>query len=115
MNAQAWDALPADYKVMLECVGVEAWHATAAKYDVLSPAALRRQISASTQLRPYPRSVMAALYKAAQEVYAEIGEQNARFKRIHEHWDKFRVEQSQWFRIAEDSATNFLAVASAVR
>ena len=114
-GSRLWDALPAAYKGMLECAGAEAWHATAAKYDVLNPPALRRLIAAGTQLRPYPREVMAALYKAAQELYVEIGEQNARFKRIHEHWDKFRVEQSQWFRVAEDSATNFLAAASAPR
>ncbi len=115
VNARAWDALPATYKGMLECAGIEAWHATAAKYGVLNPQALRRLVAAGTQLRPYPREVTAALYKAAQELYAEIGEGNARFKRIHEHWDRFRVEQSQWFRVAEDSATNFLAAATAAR
>jgi TRAP-type mannitol/chloroaromatic compound transport system substrate-binding protein len=93
----------------------EAWHATAAKYDVLNPPALRRLVAAGTQLRPYPREVMAALYRGAQELYAELGAQNPRFRRIHDHWDKFRVEQSQWFRVAEDSAANFLATASAVR
>jgi TRAP-type mannitol/chloroaromatic compound transport system substrate-binding protein len=113
VNARAWDALPAAYKGMLECAGVEAWNATAAKYDVLNPQALRRLVAAGTQLRPYPREVMAALYKAAQELYAELGEQNPRFRRIHEHWDKFRVEHSQWFRVAEDSAANFLAAATA--
>ncbi|MBD0273215.1 MAG: TRAP transporter substrate-binding protein DctP [Acetobacteraceae bacterium] len=115
VNARAWDALPAAYKGMLECAGIEAWNATAAKYDVLNPAALRRLIAAGTQLRPYPRDVMSALYKAAQELYAELGAQNPRFKRIHEHWDKFRVEHTQWFRVAEDSAANFLAAATAQR
>jgi len=115
VNARAWEALPAAYKGMLECAGTEAWHATAAKYDVLNPPALRRLVAAGTQLRPYPREVMAALYKGAQELYAELGAQNPRFRRIHEHWDKFRVEQSQWFRVAEDSAANFLAAATAPR
>ena len=58
---------------------------------------------------------MAALYKAAQELYAEIGAQNPRFKRIHEHWDRFRVEHAQWFRVAEDSAANFVAAMTAPR
>jgi TRAP-type mannitol/chloroaromatic compound transport system substrate-binding protein len=115
VNARIWDALPAAYKGMLEAACAEAWHATAAKYDVLNPPALRRLVAAGTQLRPYPREVMAALYRGAQELYAELGAQNPRFRRIHDHWDKFRVEQSQWFRVAEDSAANFLATASAVR
>ncbi|MDB5373259.1 MAG: TRAP-type mannitol/chloroaromatic compound transport system, substrate-binding protein [Belnapia sp.] len=115
INIRAYETLPAPYKAMLESACAEAWHATVAKYDVLNPAALRRLVASGTQLRPYPREVMGALYRAAQELYGELGAQNPRFRRIHEHWDKFRVEQAQWFRIAEDSAANFLAVASAPR
>ncbi|MDO9712110.1 TRAP transporter substrate-binding protein [Paracraurococcus lichenis] len=115
VNLKAWEALPKPYQSMLETACAEAFHATAAKYDVANPPALRRLIAGGTQLRPYPREVMQALYKAAQELYAEIGEANARFKRIHEQWDRFRVEQIQWFRVAEDSLSNFQAVATAQR
>ena len=41
---------------------------TVAKYDVLNPPALRKLVAGGTQLRPYPREVMAALYRAAQEL-----------------------------------------------
>ena len=58
---------------------------------------------------------MAALHKAAQGLYAEIDARNARFKRIHGHWDRFRLEHTQWFRVAEDSGANFVATASASR
>ena len=115
INQRAWDGLPKAYQSMLEVASAEAWAATAAKYDVLNPPALRRLVAGGTQLRPYPREVMTALYRAAQELYAEIGAQNARFKRIHEHWDKFRLEQVQWFRVAEDSAANFVAVTTSQR
>ena len=115
VNARVWEALPQTYKSMLETACIEAWHATAAKYDVLNPTALRRLLASGTQLRPYPREVMGALYRSAQELYAEIGAQNPRFKRIHEHWDRFRIEQGQWFRVAEDSAANFLATVAIPR
>ncbi|SDB07942.1 TRAP transporter substrate-binding protein [Belnapia rosea] len=115
VNQRVWEGLPKAYQSMLETACAEAWHATTAKYDVVNPAALRRLVAGGTQLRPYPREVMAALYKAAQELYAELGAQNARFKRIHEHWDRFRLEQSQWFRVAEDSAANFVAVTTSQR
>ncbi|WP_431272050.1 TRAP transporter substrate-binding protein [Dankookia sp. P2] len=113
VNLKAWEALPKAYQGMLETACAEAYHATAAKYDVANPPALRRLVAQGTQLRPYPREIMQALYKASQELYAEIGAQNARFKKIHEHWDRFRVEQVQWFRVAEDSLANFQAVATA--
>ncbi len=109
INLRAWEQLPQQYKTALEIAGIEAWHATAAKYDVLNPQALRRLIAGGTQLRPYPRDVLQALYRGAQELYAELGEQNPRFKRIWQHWDRFRLDQIQWFRVAEDSMANFLS------
>ncbi|MBK1658081.1 TRAP transporter substrate-binding protein [Paracraurococcus ruber] len=115
VNLRAWEALPKAYQSMLETACAEAFHATAAKYDVANPPALRRLVAGGTQLRGYPREVMQSLYRAAQELYAELGAQNARFKAIHEHWDRFRVEQIQWFRVAEDSLANFQAVATAPR
>jgi TRAP-type mannitol/chloroaromatic compound transport system substrate-binding protein len=108
VNLRAWEALPKTYQAMLETACIEAWHATAAEYDGLNPPALRRLVAAGTQLHPDPREVPQALY-------AKLGEQDARFKRVHAYWEEFRVEQSQWFRIAEDAMANFLAVASAPR
>ena len=46
----------------------EACHLTAASYDALNPPALRRLIANGAQLRPFPREVMAAFYRAAQEL-----------------------------------------------
>ena len=56
---------------------------------------------------------MDAAYKATQGLYAEVGEQNPRFRKVWEHWDKYRLEQAQWFRVAEDSIANYVAVATA--
>jgi TRAP-type mannitol/chloroaromatic compound transport system substrate-binding protein len=115
VNARAYEALPAAYKAMLEAACAESWHWMAARYDVLNPAAMRRLLAAGTQLRAFPRDVLQASYRASQELYAELGAQNARFKRLHEHWDRFRAEQVQWARVAEDSLANFMAVATAQR
>jgi TRAP-type mannitol/chloroaromatic compound transport system substrate-binding protein len=115
INAKAYEELPAQYKAVLQAACTEAWHWMAARYDVQNPQALRRLIASGTQLRAFPREVMAACYKASQEFYAEVGAGNARFKRIHEKWDAFRVEQTQWLRVAEDSLGNFLAVQTAQR
>ena len=113
VGARAHEALPAAYKAILEAACAESWHWMSARYDVLNPPAMRRLIASGTQLRAFPRDVMTASYRAAQEFYEEIGAQNPRFKRLHEQWDRFRVEQVQWARVAEDSLANFLAVATA--
>ena len=115
VNAKAYEELPAQYKAVLNAACTEAWHWMAARYDVLNPAALRRLIASGTQLRGFPRDVLTACYRASQELYAEIGATNPRFKRIHEKWDAFRLEQTQWLRVAEDSLGNFLAATTAQR
>jgi TRAP-type mannitol/chloroaromatic compound transport system substrate-binding protein len=115
VNAQAYERLPKHYQAVLHAACTEGWHWMAARYDVLNPPAIRRLVGSGTQLRGFPRDVMAACYKSTQDFYAEIGEQNARFKKIHGEWDKFRLDLTQWFRVAEDSLANFLAVATAQR
>jgi TRAP-type mannitol/chloroaromatic compound transport system substrate-binding protein len=113
INPAAYETLPSHYKAILEAACTEAWHWMMARYDTLNPPALRRLVAQGTQLRIFPREVLTACYRAAQDLYAEIGNGNPRFKRIHAEWDKSRVELTQWFRIAEDTQANFLAVASA--
>jgi TRAP-type mannitol/chloroaromatic compound transport system substrate-binding protein len=115
VNAKAYDALPAEYKAILNAACTEGWHWMAARYDVLNPAAMRRLLAGGTQLRGFPRDVLTASYKAAQDFYGEVGAGNARFKAIHAKWDAFRIEQTQWLRVAEDSLGNFLAAATAQR
>ncbi|HYI83247.1 MAG TPA: ABC transporter substrate-binding protein, partial [Acetobacteraceae bacterium] len=65
--------------------------------------------------RAFPRDVMQASFRASQELYAELGAQNPRFKRLYEQWDRFRTEQVQWARVAEDTLANFMAIATAQR
>ncbi|MCK8783407.1 TRAP transporter substrate-binding protein DctP [Roseomonas sp. NAR14] len=115
VNAQAWDALPKQYQAIFEAACAEAWHWMPGRYDSLNPPALRRLIASGTQLRGFPRDVMLACYRSAQELYREIGDGNPRFKRIHAEWDKYRLDQEAWFRVAEDSLANLLAVATQQR
>ena len=113
VNPAAYEALPSHYKAILEAACSETWHWMMARYDSLNPTALRRLIAAGTQLRIFPREVLNASYRATQEFYAEVGAANPRFRRIHQTWDAYRLDQTQWFRIAEDTQANFLAAASA--
>jgi TRAP-type mannitol/chloroaromatic compound transport system substrate-binding protein len=110
INAKSWEALPKEYQAALEVVTAESNLWSQARYDMLNVAALRRLVAGGAQLRPYSREILAACYKATQELYVELGEKNARFKKVHAHWDKFRRDTQSWFRVAEDSSANFLAV-----
>ncbi len=72
-----------------------------AKYDHVNPAAMKRLITAGTQLRAFPPAVMEASFKAANETYAELAKTNARFKKILNSFMAFRQDSYSWWQVAE--------------
>lgn len=110
VNLRAWEALPRHYKAVLEAACTEGWHWMMQRYDAENPTAARRLIASGTQMRVFPQEVLQACYRASQDLYAQLGTQNARFQRIHADWDRFRREKQAWFGLAEDSLSNFLVL-----
>ncbi|MBK6803435.1 MAG: TRAP transporter substrate-binding protein [Betaproteobacteria bacterium] len=110
-NTKKYDELPAEFKAALHagCAEGNTW--MMAKYDAQNPAALRRLVSGGTQLRPFPRAVMDACYKAAMERYAEESAKNPKWKKIYDNFSAFQREQLLWFRVTENTYDNYLATA----
>ena len=71
-----------------------------------------RRVQIGAQLRAFPRPVLEACLKAANELYGELAQKSANFKRIYASWNRFRSEQFLWFRIAEASYDNFVFAAT---
>ncbi len=113
VNVGAWNALPAEYKSILEAACAEANVEMLAKYDALNPAALRRLVvNHKVQLRPFSREILNACWLAANEVYAEESARNPKFKKIYEAWKTFRDDQILWSRVAEQNFDHFMAGAN---
>jgi TRAP-type mannitol/chloroaromatic compound transport system substrate-binding protein len=112
VNTKAWSDLPKEYQSALESACYEANMDMTAKYDALNPAALRRLVASGVQLRPFPREIMQASFRAANEVFEETSAANPKFKKVYEPWKRFRDEQILWFRVAEQNFDNFMATAS---
>jgi TRAP-type mannitol/chloroaromatic compound transport system substrate-binding protein len=112
VNLKAWSELPKDYQSVLEAACAEANIDMMAKYDAANPAALRRLVAAGVQLRPFPREIMQACYKAATEVYDEFAASNPKFKKVYEPWKKFRDDEILWFRVTEQNFDIFMASAT---
>jgi TRAP-type mannitol/chloroaromatic compound transport system substrate-binding protein len=108
VNLKKWAELPKSYQSALEAACAEANVHMLARYDTKNPEALRRLVAGGAQLRAFPRPVMEASLRAANELYAELAQRSAHFKRIHEGWSRFRSEQFLWFRVAEASYDNFV-------
>ncbi len=109
VNQKAWDALPADYKVIVEIAASHAHIDMQAKYDAKNPAALKRLIANQTKLKRFPKDYMLAAYKESNALYAEISEKNPNWKKVYEDWTKFRADQVAWFRFSERGFDDFMS------
>jgi len=112
VNDKAFAALPKDYQAILEAACHYANVDMLAKYDALNPPALRRLVANGVALRPFPRDVMQACYKAATEVFDETMAKNEKFKKVFEPWKKFRDEENLWFSVAEKQFDDFMISAT---
>jgi TRAP-type mannitol/chloroaromatic compound transport system substrate-binding protein len=65
-------------------------------------------VGSGTQLKPFPKEVMDACYKAAMELYAETSASNPLFKKVYDDYKKFMDDQNLWFRIAEGGFANYM-------
>lgn len=111
VNQKNWAALPKEYQTILEDACMYAHAEMQARYDAKNPTALKQLVGSGTQLRPFPNEVMAAAFKAANDLYEETAASNPKFKKIYEAWKKFRDEQLQWFAVAENRFDNFMQAA----
>ena len=115
INITAWEQLPASYKVILEQACWEANSWMIAKYDTVNAAALKRLVAGGAQLRAFPRDVMQACEKIANELYDELSAKNPRFKKVYDAWKPFRDEERLWFRVAENAFDSYVYAQSAQR
>ena len=112
VNTRAWESLPEPYKQAFQVACNEADGEMLARYDHLNPQALRRLVAAGAQLRPWPRSIMEAAWRASVEVYEETSAKNPRFRKILDSYRRYRDEEYVWFRVAENSFDNFAFTAA---
>jgi TRAP-type mannitol/chloroaromatic compound transport system substrate-binding protein len=108
VSDKAWNALPAEYKAIVEAAASHAHVDMQAKYDAKNPAALRQLVSAGTKLHPFSKEIMDGAFKAAMDVYSELNAKNADWKKIYDDYSKFRADQNLWFRFSEAGFDDFM-------
>jgi TRAP-type mannitol/chloroaromatic compound transport system substrate-binding protein len=65
-------------------------------------------VAAGTKLHRFPKDVMDAAFKHANDIYAEISAKNAGWKKVYDDYVAFRRDQNLWFRFAEASFDDFM-------
>jgi TRAP-type mannitol/chloroaromatic compound transport system substrate-binding protein len=108
VNKKAYDSLSAEYKAMVQAAASQASIRMMAKYDARNPAALKQLVGAGAKLHAFPADVMNASFKAANDVYAEVGNKNPEWKKIYADYSTFRADQNLWFRFSEMTFDRFM-------
>ena len=107
INKEHWAKLPKAYQAALKAAAAEANVSMMAEYDHKNPLALGRLLKQGVKLQAYPKDVMVAAQKAAEELYAEESAKNPLFKKIYASWLPYRNTQSRWFSVAEGTMDRF--------
>ena len=109
INQKAWAALPPLYQAALRTACAEANQWLTMKYDVENPQALRRLVAGGAVLKSFPKEVTQAAWKAANELYEELGDRSPAFRKIYGPWSKFRAEQVAWQRFCDLPFDNLMS------
>ncbi len=109
-NKEAYDALPDEYKAALNTACEAANSNVMASYDYKNPTALKSLMANGAQLRPFSAEILTACYNAAQEVYAELLETNAPFKKIYESQLAFKRDAYVWAQLSEYNYDTFMMI-----
>jgi len=107
-NTEKWNALPKNYKAILEQAAAYANQWMIAKYDEVNPPALRRLLSNGVKLHGFSAPIMEACFKAAKELHGEIATTNASFKKVYDSMTAFTNNGYQWFQVAELGYDSFM-------
>jgi TRAP-type mannitol/chloroaromatic compound transport system substrate-binding protein len=108
INTKAWEGLSAEYKAIVESACAVAHTDMLAKYDARNPAALKTLVGSGVKLFRFPKDMMESAFKASGELYAEIGNTNADWKKIYADYQAFRRDANLWFRFTEASFDDFM-------
>ena len=107
VNLEKWNELPKNYQAVLLAAARDAGNWMTGKYDAANPPAFKRLIAGGALLRPFSQGIMEACYKATNEVYAETGATNPRFKKLYESLAAFRSDSYLWWQVAEMGFDSF--------
>lgn len=108
VSREKYDALPKPFQSALRAAAATANASVLTKYDAANPAALKRLVVGGAEARLFPQDVMEACYKTANDLYAQLAGDDARFKKLWDSYRNFRDDQYLWWQVAEYSFDNFM-------
>lgn len=108
VNIKAYEALPADYKAMIEAATALAHVKMQAIYDARNPIALKQLVAGGAKLHRFSKDIMDAAFKESMALYKELSAKNPRWKKVYEDYSKFLAEENMWLSFAESAFDTFM-------
>lgn len=105
-----WNELPKAYQAIVTAGAHAANTTMTARYDAQNAGALKRLAHGGAILRPFSEAVLDACFKAANEVYDEIGARNTDFKKVYEAMKAVRRENYLWFQLSEHTFDTYMMI-----
>ena len=106
-NLEKFNSLPKSYQSVLmnAAQATNSW--MQARYDMQNPPALKRLVASGTQLRPFSNEILDACLKATNQLWSEISEKNAEFKKAIDAMQAYRSDQYLWWQVGEYTYDSF--------
>ncbi|MGO3927880.1 TRAP transporter substrate-binding protein [Rhodopseudomonas pseudopalustris] len=106
-NLEKFNSLPKSYQSVLmnAAQATNSW--MQARYDMQNPPALKRLVASGTQLRPFSNEILDACLKATNQLWSEISEKNAEFKKAIDTMQAYRSDQYLWWQVGEYTYDSF--------
>ena len=108
VNQKAFEGLPSEYKAIIEAASTYAHTDMQAKYDYRNHDALKTLLSQGAKLHAFPKDVMTAAFKSAEQIYSDLSNSNPNWKKIYADYSKYRRESNLWFSFAENNMDSFM-------
>lgn len=115
INRKSWDSLPKEYQYAVRTAAAEANQDMLAKYDARNPQALKRLLGKGVKLETFSNDILEAAQGHASDIYRELGEKDAVWRKIFAHWSKFRATEFAWFNANEMRYADFAFAKSSLK
>ena len=92
----AFDALPAEYREILEAGIAQAAQTMMQRYDCENPRALRRLLAAGVELRRFSDDVLTQAREASRALVDDEAAADPAYREIRDHWRAFATDSTAW-------------------
>lgn len=107
VNKTAYEALPADLKLIVKAAGRQANQDMLDEFTALNNDALETLVNDhNVQLKPFPKDVLAQLRTASEATLKDVAAGDALSQKVYDSFIDFRSKVSKWHAVSERAYIN---------